>query len=153
MRRDFPPSGNGVDAPRLVVFEVINLKPLKRRSPMEQITRAGVRGEAVVGGQAVRVGVDLAKRVIQVYAVDGAGRVRTTGALPCDKFIAWSAQFPAGCVVAMETSSGAHHWARKLIALGLDARIIAAQLVSPYRRQGASGKNDANDAEPGHKQS
>ena len=29
MRRDFPPSGNGVDAPRLVVFEVINLKPLK----------------------------------------------------------------------------------------------------------------------------
>ena len=28
MRRDFPPSGNGDDAPRLVVFEVINLKPL-----------------------------------------------------------------------------------------------------------------------------
>ena len=42
--------------------------------------------------------------------------------------------------------SSSHHWARKLIALGLDARIIAAQLVSPYRRQGASGKNDANDA-------
>ena len=35
---------------------------------------------------------------------------------------------------------------RKLLALGLDARIIAAQLVSPYRRQGASGKNDDNDA-------
>jgi Transposase/Transposase IS116/IS110/IS902 family len=46
----------------------------------------------------------------------------------------------------METSSSAHHWARKLIALGLDARIIAAQLVSPYRKQGTSGKNDANDA-------
>jgi hypothetical protein len=29
MRRDFPPSGNGVEAPRLVVFEVINLKPVK----------------------------------------------------------------------------------------------------------------------------
>jgi len=25
MRRDFPPSGNGVEAPRLVVFKVINL--------------------------------------------------------------------------------------------------------------------------------
>ena len=25
-----------------------------------------------------------------------------------------------------------HRWARKLIALGLDARIIAAQLVAPY---------------------
>ena len=33
MRRDFPPSGNGVDAPRLVVFEVINLKPLKGEVP------------------------------------------------------------------------------------------------------------------------
>jgi transposase len=107
---------------------------------MNQITRAVVRG------QAVRVGVDLAKRVIQVHAVDAAGRVLTTRALPRDKFIAWCAQLPAGCIVAMETSSSSHHWARKLIALGLDARIIAAQLVSPYRRQGASGKNDANDA-------
>ena len=103
---------------------------------MEQITR----------GQAVRVGVDLAKRVIQVHAVDGAGQVLTSRALARDKFIAWCAQLPAGCTVAMETSSSAHHWARKLIALGLDARIIAAQLVSPYRKQGASGKNDANDA-------
>jgi hypothetical protein len=33
MRRDFPPSGNGVEAPRLVVFEVINLKPLKGEVP------------------------------------------------------------------------------------------------------------------------
>ena len=107
---------------------------------MEQITRAGVRGEAV------RVGVDLAKRVIQVHAVDGAGKVLTTRALARDKFIAWCTQLPAGCMVAMETSSSSHHWARKLKALGLDARIIAAQLVSPYRRQGASGKNDANDA-------
>jgi transposase len=107
---------------------------------MEQITRGIARGEAV------RVGVDLAKRVIQVHAVDGAGQVITTRALPRDKFIVWCTQLPAGCIVAMETSSSSHHWARKLMALGLDARIIAAQLVSPYRRQGASGKNDANDA-------
>jgi transposase len=112
---------------------------------MEQITRAVVRGEGV-RGQAVRVGVDLAKRVIQVHAVDAAGHVLCSRALARDKFIAWCAQLPAGCVVAMETSSSAHHWARKLTALGLDARIIAAQLVSPYRKQGASGKNDANDA-------
>jgi transposase len=107
---------------------------------MEQITRAVVRG------QAVRVGVDLAKRVIQVHAVDAVGHVLCSRALARDKFIAWCAQLPAGCIVAMETSSSAHHWARKLRALGLDARIIAAQLVSPYRKQGASGKNDANDA-------
>ena len=107
---------------------------------MEQITRVSARGEAV------RVGVDLAKRVIQVHAVDGAGRVLTSRALARDKFLLWCAQLPGGCIVAMETSSSAHHWARKLVAVGLDARIIAAQLVSPYRVQGASGKNDANDA-------
>ena len=111
---------------------------------MEQITR--VQAPIAARGQAVRVGVDLAKRVIQVHALDAAGRVLTTRALPRDKFIAWCAQLPARCTVAMETSSSSHHWARKLIALGLDARIIAAQLVSPYRKQGASGKNDANDA-------
>jgi transposase len=94
----------------------------------------------------VRVGVDLAKRVIQVHAVDAAGHVLVSRALARDKFLPWCVQLPAGCVVAMETSSSAHHWARKLTALGLDARIIAAQLVRPYRRQGASGKNDANDA-------
>ena len=69
MRRDFPPSGDGDDAPRLVVFKVINLQPMKRGSPMEKVIREG----------AVRVGVDLAKRVIQVHAVDAAGRVLKIG--------------------------------------------------------------------------
>jgi transposase len=93
-----------------------------------------------------RVGVDLAKRVIQVCAVNAAGVRVVNRALPRDKFMPWCAQLPAGCMVAMEASSGAHHWARKLVALGLDARIIAAHLVVPYRLQGKSGKNDANDA-------
>ena len=107
---------------------------------MEQITRAEVRREAV------RVGVDLAKRVIQVRAVDAAGHVLTSRALPRDRFIEWCARLPPGCIVAMEASSSAHHWARKLTVLGLDPRIISAQLVEPYRSQGTSGKNDANDA-------
>ena len=93
-----------------------------------------------------RVGVDLAKNVIQVHAVDGVGKVVANKALQRDKFMAWCAQLPPGCLIAMEASSSAHHWARKLVTLGLDARIIAAHLVSPYRLQGKSGKNDANDA-------
>lgn len=93
-----------------------------------------------------RVGVDLAKNVIQVHAVDAAGKVITNRALVRDKFMAWCAQLPTLCLIAMEASSGAHHWARKLVAQGLDARIIAAHLVEPYRSQGKSGKNDANDA-------
>ncbi len=93
-----------------------------------------------------RVGADLAKHVIQVHAVDITGKLVTNRALARDKFVAWCAQLPAGCLIAMEASSSAHHWARKLVVMGLDARIIAAHLVSPYRLQGKTGKNDANDA-------
>ena len=93
-----------------------------------------------------RVGVDLAKNLIQVHAVDAAGKVVSNRPLPRDKFMPWCAQLPAGCLVAMEASSSAHHWARQLVALSLDARIIAAHLVAPYRLQGKGGKNDANDA-------
>jgi transposase len=100
----------------------------------------------VIREGAVRVGVDLAKRVIQVHAVDAGERVLTSRALARDKFLAWCARLPAGCIVAMEASSSAHHWARKLLALGLQPRIISAQLVSPYRQEGNTGKNDANDA-------
>ena len=46
----------------------------------------------------------------------------------------------------MEACSSAHHWARKLRALGLDARLIAAHFVTPYRMEGKSGKNDITDA-------
>ena len=102
--------------------------------------------DKVISEGAVRVGVDLAKRVIQVHAVDAVGRVLTSKALARGKFIEWCVRLPAGSVVGMEASSSAHHWARKLQTLGLVARIMSAQLVEPYRSQGASGKNDANDA-------
>lgn len=103
---------------------------------MDKITRV----------QAARVGVDLSKRVIQVHAVDGGGRVLTSRALARDKFLAWCAQLPPGCLVVMEVSSSAHHWARQLLAMGLDARIVSAHLAAPYRNEGHVGKNDANDA-------
>lgn len=93
-----------------------------------------------------RVGVDLAKNLIQVHAVDGQGKLVANRALRREKFLPWCAQLPSGCLVAMEACSGAHHWCRKLHELGLDARMIAPQLVCPYRLQGSGGKNDANDA-------
>ena len=93
-----------------------------------------------------RVGVDLAKAVIQVHAVDAGGKLVTNRQLSRDKFLPWCAQLPPGCLVAMEACGGSHHWARKLMGLGLNAKIIAGHLVAPYRMQGKGGKNDANDA-------
>ena len=103
---------------------------------MGEITRSAI----------ARVGVDLAKNVIQVHAVDATGRRVTARSIKRDQFLAWCAQLPAGCLVAMEACSSAHHWARALRAIGLDARLIAANFVSPYRMEGKSGKNDMTDA-------
>jgi transposase len=100
----------------------------------------------ITASSVARVGVDLSKRVYQVHAVDGLGRLALAKALSPDRFLAWCAQLPRGCVVAMETCGGAHHVARRLRLLGLDARLIAGHFVSPYRMAGEGGKNDANDA-------
>ena len=70
-----------------------------------------------------------------------------------ERFLAWCAELPAGCLAAMEACGGAHHVARRLRLLGLDARLIAGHFVTPYRMAGKSGNNDANDAEPEHEQS
>jgi transposase len=103
---------------------------------MTEITRAPV----------ARVGVDLSKRVYQVHAVNAQGQTVLAKAMPVDRFFAWCAELSAGCLVAMETCGGAHHVARRLRLLGLDARLIAGHFVTPYRMAGRSGKNDANDA-------
>lgn len=100
----------------------------------------------VTWGLVARVGVDLSKRVYQVHAVDRSGRVLVAKPLSRERFFAWCAELPAGCLVAMETCGGAHHVARRLCLLGLDARLVAGHFVTPYRMAGKSGKNDANDA-------
>ena len=96
-----------------------------------------------------RVGVDITKQVIHLHAVDGAGRRVLARAPKRDQFMPWCVQhLPAECTVAMEACSGAHHWARRLMAMGFSSRLIAPHLVTPYRKEGRGGKNDA---EPGHK--
>ena len=100
----------------------------------------------ITASSVARVGVDLSKRVYQVHGVDGLGRVALAKALTPERFFAWCAQLPSGCIVAMETCGGVHHVARRLRLLGLDARLIAGHFVSPYRMAGKGGKSDANDA-------
>lgn len=89
------------------------------------------------------VGLDLAKQVIAVHAMDGRGHRVLRKVLRRDALLAWSAALPP-CVLAMEACGGAHHWARELTRQGHTVRIIAAEFVRPFRK---SGKNDANDAE------
>ena len=97
-------------------------------------------------GEITRVGVDLAKQVIQVHCIDASGAPVCRRALARKSFLDWCAKLPAGCPVAMEACTGAHFWARQLSKFGLHVRLIAPHLVAPYRMQGRSGKSDANDA-------
>ena len=88
------------------------------------------------------VGLDLAKHVFQVHGVDAFGRVIVAKALRCKDVLGFFAQLPR-CLVGLEACGSAHHWARELIKLGHDARMMPPAYVKPYvRRQ----KNDAADA-------
>jgi len=89
------------------------------------------------------VGVDLAKSVFSIHGVDERGNAVLKKSVRRAKLLELFAQLPP-CVVGMESCSGAQHWARELLKLGHDPKIMAAEFVAPYRM---SGKNDANDAE------
>lgn len=93
-----------------------------------------------------RVGVDLAKNVMQIHAVDAGEHVVVRKAIARENFMSWFANL-APCLVAMEACSAAHYWARKLRGLGHDVRLIPPQFAAPYRKGGAGVKNDALDAE------
>lgn len=47
------------------------------------------------------------------------------------------------CLIGIEACAGSHYWARKLLKLGHDARLMAAQFVTPCRKSGKNGTNDA----------
>jgi transposase len=89
-----------------------------------------------------RVGVDLAKNVFQVHAVDGKGELVSARKLRRGALLGFFAKLPA-CEVAMEACSSAHHWARALVELGFEVKLIPAAHVKPYVRR---GKTDAADA-------
>lgn len=93
----------------------------------------------------IRFGIDLAKNSFAICGVDQHGKTQLRKTLARKQLLEFFAQ-QAAALVAMEAGSGAHYWARELIKLGHDARIIDPRLVVPYRTQGRSGKNDINDA-------
>ena len=88
------------------------------------------------------VGLDLAKHVFQVHGVDASGRVVVAKAMRRNKLLEFFASLPA-CLVGLEASGSAHHWARELIRLGHEARMMPPAYVKPYARR---QKNDAADA-------
>jgi transposase len=95
------------------------------------------------------VGLDLAKHVIQVHGVDASGRLVVAKAIRRDKLLEFFASL-SPCLVGPEASGSAHHWARELIKLGHDARIMPPGLWCKPRKRCISWPNDRADERAEH---
>lgn len=93
--------------------------------------------------QAIRFGVDLAKKAIQIHGVDGQGAVVVQRQLKRSQVLAFFAKQPPA-LIGMEACGSAHYWARELTKLGHEVRLMPAAYVKAYVRR---NKNDARDAE------
>ena len=95
--------------------------------------------------QITTVGVDLAKDLIVVCAADASGRTMFFKQFGFQGFASWAVNLPP-CMMAMEACSSAHFWARTLNALGHRPKLLAPDMVKPFRKSQAT-KNDRNDAQ------
>jgi transposase len=89
------------------------------------------------------IGLDLAKNVFQVHGIDETGQVVVRKALRRGQVVGFFAGLPR-CLIGMEACATAHHWARELMALGHEVRLMPPQYVKAYVKR---NKNDAADAE------
>jgi len=99
--------------------------------------------QSIIKGDIKVVGIDLAKSVFHLHAVDGKGRVVLRKKLSRNQLAEYMAQLSC-CLVGMEACGGSHDWARKFREMGHDVRLISPQFVKPYVK---SNKNDQVDAE------
>jgi transposase len=89
------------------------------------------------------VGLDLAKNVFQIHGIDDAGEVVVRKQLRRAQVLGFFAGL-SRCVIGLEACATAHHWARELLALGHDVRLMPPNYVKAYIKR---NKNDAADAE------
>ncbi|MGF7148523.1 transposase [Sphingomonas zeicaulis] len=89
------------------------------------------------------IGLDLAKSIFQVHAINTAGETVVRKALRRSQMVPFFTKLPP-CRVGIEACGTSHHWARELTRLGHDVRLMPPAYVKPYVKR---GKTDANDAE------
>ena len=93
--------------------------------------------------QITTIGLDIAKNVFQVHGIGAAERVVVRKQLRRSQVIAFFEAL-SPCLIGMEACASAHHWARALVRLGHNVRLMPAKDVKAYVKR---NKNDAADAE------
>ena len=89
------------------------------------------------------IGLDLAKNVFQVHAINGAGEVVVRKTLRRAQVLRFFERLDP-CLVGMEACGTSHYWAREISKLGHEVRLMPPAYVKPYVKR---GKTDASDAE------
>lgn len=88
------------------------------------------------------IGLDIAKNSFSLHGFDYEGRTVLTKDLKRGQVLAWFSKLPAARV-GLEACASAHYWARELVKLGHDVKLIPAQRVKAFLPR---MKNDAADA-------
>src|SRR6202008_974490 len=93
-------------------------------------------------GEVSTIGLDIAKSVFQVHGVGIDGAVLIRKRVSRAKVLEFFAALPP-CLVGIEACPSAHHWSRRLQALGHTVRLMPPSYVKAYLKR---SKNDTNDA-------
>jgi transposase len=95
-----------------------------------------------INAASLSVAVDLSKSVFQLAVADSHWRIIETHRLTRGQFERWFVNRAVGLVI-MEACGSAHHWARWLVSLGIEVKLLPAKYVRAYVKR---NKTDAADA-------
>ena len=85
------------------------------------------------------IGVDLAKNVFQVHAIDDAGEVIVRRSLRRRQMMPFFGKLEP-CLIGVEACGTNDFWARELATLGHDVKLMSPIYVKPFVKR---GKTDA----------
>jgi transposase len=90
----------------------------------------------------IRIGIDTSKSVFVLHGVDAAEQPVLRRKLRRRQMLEFFAKL-SPVQIGIEACGAAHYWARALMSLGHEVRLLPPQYVKPYVQR---GKNDAADA-------
>ena len=88
------------------------------------------------------IGLDIAKNVFDLHGMNAKGHTKHKRKLYRSQVLEHFAKLPK-CKVAMDSCGSSHYWAREIMQLGHEVKIVPTQAVARLR---SNNKSDAIDA-------
>jgi transposase len=92
--------------------------------------------------QITTIGIDLAKTVFQVHAVDLDGATFIRKRLRRAEVLSFVSGLEP-CLIGMKACATSHYWARELAKFGHTVKLMPPAYVKPYVKRGKNGATDA----------